>query len=88
MISSDPNNYDFDLMNAAAFYAVNKYRASKGVPSLRFEPRLRMRQHCITDQMVRRKFFDHLNRYDTKIALPNDRMELCGCRGERHSRKI
>ena len=33
----DPNNYDFDLMNAAAFYAVNKYRASKGIAPLRFD---------------------------------------------------
>ena len=37
----DPNNYDFDLMNAAVLFAVNKYRASHSIKPLKFEPRLR-----------------------------------------------
>ena len=84
----DPNNYDFDLMNAAAFYAVNKYRASKGIAPLRFEPRLRDAASIHSDQMVKRKFFDHLNRYDARIALPNTRIELCGYQGERIAENI
>ena len=84
----DPNNYDFDLMNAAAFYAVNKYRASKGVAPMRFEPRLRDAASIHSDQMVKRKFFDHLNRFDAKIALPNNRIELCGYQGERIAENI
>jgi uncharacterized protein YkwD len=79
----DPNNYDFDLMNAAVFFAVNKYRASKGIAALKFEPRFRDAASIHSDQMVRHHFFDHINRYDQRIAAPNNRTELCGYKGER-----
>ncbi|MCW3126924.1 MAG: hypothetical protein JWO03_2582, partial [Bacteroidetes bacterium] len=79
----DPNNYDFDLMNAAVLFAVNKYRASKGVAPLKFEPRLRDAASIHSDQMVKRNFFDHVNRYDKAIAMPNNRTEMCKFAGER-----
>lgn len=79
----DPNNYDFDLMNAAVFFAVNKYRASKGIAPFKFEPRFRDAASIHSDQMVKRNFFDHVNRYDKAIAMPNNRTEMCGYMGER-----
>lgn len=79
----DPNNYDFDLMNAAVLFAVNKYRASRGVAALKFEPRLRDAASIHSDQMVRHNFFDHVNRYDRAVAMPNNRTEMCKFVGER-----
>ena len=79
----DPNNYDFDLLNAAVLFATNKYRASKGIAALRFDPRLRDAAAIHTNEMVNRKFFDHLNTASPRIRMPNNRTELCGFEGAR-----
>ena len=84
----DPMNYDFDLMNAAVFFAVNKYRATKHVEALTFEPRLRDAASIHSSQMVRGNFFDHANRADAAIGMPNVRIELCGYHGERLSENL
>jgi uncharacterized protein YkwD len=84
----DPMNYDFDLLNAAMFFAVNKYRSVKGIKQLAFEPRLRDAASIHSDQMVKRKFFDHINRADAKVSYPNVRIELCGYQGERLSENL
>lgn len=78
----DPMNYDSDLMNAALFFAINKYRSTLGLQVLNFEPRLRDAAMIQSDQMVKRNFFDHQNPYDAKIRMPNNRAELCGFNGE------
>lgn len=78
----DPMNYDSDLMNAALFFAINKYRSTLGLSLLSFEPRLRDAAMIHSDQMVKRNFFDHQNPYDAKIRMPNNRAELCGFNGE------
>ena len=79
----DPVNYDFDLMNAAVFFAVNKYRASKNIPALKFEPRLRDAATIHSFQMVKKNFFDHMNYYDPKLQGPDKRIELCGYHGQK-----
>jgi uncharacterized protein YkwD len=79
----DPVNYDFDLMNAAVFFAVNKYRASKGLPPLKFEPRLRDAASIHSYMMVTKNFFDHMNYTDPKLQGPDTRMELCGYKGQK-----
>lgn len=79
----DPVNYDFDLMNAALFFATNKYRASKGIPPLKFEPRLRDAATIHSYEMVKKNFFDHMNYSDPKLQGPDKRMELCGYKGQR-----
>ena len=79
----DPVNYEFDLMNAAMFFAVNKYRASKGLAALKFEPRLRDAASIHSYQMVRKNFFDHMNYTDPKLKGPDTRMELCGYHGQK-----
>ena len=84
----DPMNYDFDLMNAAVFFAVNKYRASKHLDALKFEPRLRDAASIHSSQMVKRNFFDHINHADATISMPNVRIELCGYHGERLSENL
>jgi uncharacterized protein YkwD len=79
----DPLNYDFDFMNAAVFFAVNKYRAGKGLPQLKFEPRLRDAATIHSYMMVKKNFFDHMNYTDPKLQGPDKRMELCGYKGQR-----
>jgi len=79
----DPVNYDFDLMNAAVFFAVNKYRASHGVAALKFEPRLRDAATIHSYQMVKKNFFDHMNYADAKLKGPDTRMLLCGYKGQK-----
>ena len=78
----DPVNYDFDLMNAAVFFAVNKYRSVKGLQPLLFEPRLRDAASIHCDQMVKRKFFDHINSFDSRVSAPDNRVELCDYHGQ------
>ena len=80
---ADPVNYDFDLMNAAIFFATNKYRASRGIAPLKFEPRLRDAATIHSAQMVKKNFFDHMNYSDAKILGPDKRMELCGYKGQK-----
>jgi uncharacterized protein YkwD len=79
----DPFNFDFDLLNAAVFFAVNKYRASKGLPQLKFEPRLRDAAVIHSYEMVKKNFFDHMNYTDAKLHGPDTRIELCGYRGQK-----
>ncbi len=79
----DPRNYDFDLMNAAIFFAVNKYRSSKGLEPFKFDPRLRDAATIHSYQMVTKNFFDHMNYYDVKIQGPDTRMHLCGYDGQK-----
>jgi uncharacterized protein YkwD len=79
----DAVNYDFDLMNAAIFYAVNKYRSSKGIQELRFDPMLRDAASIHSYEMVTKNFFDHTNYQDPKLKGPDTRMELCGYLGQK-----
>jgi uncharacterized protein YkwD len=84
----DPTNYDFDLFNAAVFFSVNKYRSSRGVAVLQFEPRLRDAASIHADQMVKRHFFDHTNTHDAILRSLNNRTELCKYQGERIAENI
>jgi hypothetical protein len=84
----DAKNYDFDLMNAAMFFSVNKYRSTKSIRPLVYEPRLRDAAAIHSYEMVRNNFFDHINRYDKVVAMPNVRIEMCGYQGERIAENI
>jgi uncharacterized protein YkwD len=84
----DPMNYDSDLMNAALFFAINKYRDGLKLSQLTFEPRLRDAAMIHSNEMVKRNFFDHVNSFDPKIRLFNQRTELCGFMGEYLSENI
>ncbi|MFN8278449.1 MAG: CAP domain-containing protein [Chitinophagales bacterium] len=79
----DPDNYDYDLLSAAIFFATNKYRASQHIAPLVFEGHLRDAAAIHTYEMIRRKIFDHINQADAKLKMPNNRTELCGYAGER-----
>jgi uncharacterized protein YkwD len=79
----DPVNYDFDLLNAAMFFAVNKYRSFKSLPPMKFEPRLRDAATIHSYEMVRKNFFDHMNYTDEKLQGPDTRMHLCGYDGQK-----
>lgn len=84
----DPNNYDFDLMNAAVFYAVNKFRSAKNLPPLKFDGRLRDAASIHSWQMVKKNFFDHMDFYDDSLRSPDRRMMLCGYSGQKMTENI
>ena len=84
----DPMNFDYDLMNAALFFAVNKYRTARGASALAFEPRLRDAASIHTDQMVKKKFFAHENPYNTQLRALNNRVELSGFFGQHIAENI
>jgi uncharacterized protein YkwD len=84
----DPMNFDYDLMNAALFFALNKYRIARGASALAFDPRLRDAASIHTDQMVKKKFFAHDNPYNTSLRALNNRVELCGFFGQHIAENI
>jgi uncharacterized protein YkwD len=79
----DPDNYDFDLLNAALFFAVNKYRSFKSLQPLKFEPRLRDAATIHAYEMVKNNFFDHMDYTDAALRGPDTRIELCGYHGQK-----
>jgi uncharacterized protein YkwD len=70
------------------FFAVNKYRESKGVAPLKFEPRLRDAASIHSYEMVKKNFFDHMNNTDPKLRGPDTRIALCGYHGQKLSENL
>ncbi len=77
----DPANYDFDLMNAAVFFAINKYRESKGLSELKFNTNLRDAAAIHSAEMVNRNFFAHENPYNAELKKFYNRIEISGFKG-------
>lgn len=77
----DPVNYDYDLMNAAVFFAVNKYRESRGLSSFRFDAKLRDAAAIHSAAMVNQSFFSHENARDPALRKVENRVQLCGFTG-------
>lgn len=74
----DPNNYDLHLLNAAIFYSANKVREDKHLKALKYSAQLRDAAVVHSQQMVEKKFFDHMNNKIRKLHTPEDRMKLFG----------
>jgi uncharacterized protein YkwD len=77
----DPVNYDFDLMNAAVFFAINKYRESKGLPAFKFDAHLRDAATIHTNEMEQHNFFAHDNPYNSSLKKFYTRIEISGFKG-------
>ena len=77
----DPANYDFDVMNAAVFFAINKYRMSKGLPAFKFDEHLRDAATIHTNEMTNRNFFAHENPYNPALKKFYNRIEISGFKG-------
>ena len=84
----DPENFDFDLLNAAVFFATNKYRASKKLPLCAFSPELRNAAAIHSFMMVKNNFFNHINPFTPKLRTPIDRIQLCQFPGTRYAENV
>ena len=74
----DPDNYDLHLLNAAVFFSTNKLREEKKLKMLKFSSELRDAAVVHTQQMVDKKFFNHINSKTPKLRMPDERMRMFG----------
>ncbi len=72
----DWDNIDYGLMNAAIFYATNKYRKQKRREAFLFDHSLRDAAFLHSYLMVQQSFFGHINRKSSKFKTPDKRVEL------------
>ena len=73
-----PENYDLHLLNAAIFFATNKVREEKRLRPLAFSSTLRDAAVIHSQQMIEKRFFDHMNNKTRKLRSPDDRLKLFG----------
>jgi uncharacterized protein YkwD len=78
----DLENIDYDLLNAAIFYATNKQRKVFNKPQFQFYPLLRDAAVTQSAQMVKYNFFDHVNPKNAKLKNLKDRLEYVGGSGK------
>jgi uncharacterized protein YkwD len=78
----DPDKIDYDLLNAAIFYATNKQRKAFNKPAFQFYPFLRDAAVLQSTQMVKHDFFDHVNLKNPKLKTLKDRLENAGGTGK------
>ena len=74
----NPDKYDLHLLNAAVFFATNKLREEKKLKPLKFSAELRNAAVVHTQQMIEKKFFNHINNRAPKLRNPDDRIKLYG----------
>ncbi len=78
----DLTNIDYDLLNAAIFYASNKQRKLHNKNPFTFYPLLRDAAVTQSTQMVKYNFFDHVNNKNAKLKTLKDRLESVGGSGK------
>lgn len=77
----DPNNVDYNLLNAAVFYFTNEYRRNRGIHTLKFSLELRDAAVFHSMQMVSLQFYDHINTRNRKFRTSVQRVEYFGYKG-------
>ena len=75
-------NIDYDLLEAAIFYATNVQRVKAKRKPFAFAPYLRKAAVLHATQMVKRQFFDHQNKYDPKYRIFTQRIDASGGKGK------
>jgi len=73
----DLNKIDYDLLNAAIFFATNEQREKKNKPVFEFSVALRDAAKLHTEQMVERNFFSHIGK-TRKYKTPSERTAIFG----------
>lgn len=71
-------NPDYNLLNAAIFYAVNEQRDIKKLKPLKFSLSLRDAAVFHTEKMIELKFFNDKNKKDTLNLTPSKRVARFG----------
>lgn len=69
---------DEALLAAAIFAETNARRSDRGVPPLRFHPRLAAMADRHADRMVEHDFYSHGDPVDAALARPDDRARRVG----------
>jgi uncharacterized protein YkwD len=77
----DLDNIDYDLLNAAIFYATNKQRTAHNRAPFTFLPLLRDAANLQTEQMVKHNFFSHQNPRNAQLRTLRDRITRAGDEG-------
>lgn len=78
----DVEEIDYELLNAAIFYATNKQRGLHKKKQFSFFPLLRDAAVTQSTQMVKYDFFDHQNPKNAKLKTLKDRLESVGGAGK------
>lgn len=66
---------NFELLDAAVFWATNVERTKNGLKSFSFHPKLRQMAILHSEQMRLHKFFSHENPYEARYKTLDDRLE-------------
>ncbi|MBN1598282.1 MAG: CAP domain-containing protein [Bacteroidales bacterium] len=72
------DSIDFPRINAVMFYITNEIRNKKKLPVLKYNALLEESATLHSKEMVKRDFFDHINKRNKKLQSPNDRALYCG----------
>lgn len=73
----DFTDIDYARMNAIIFHLTNEIRISHRLPGLEYASQLENSAMMHAYDMVKKKFFSHINPYDKNKRTPNDRAMLC-----------
>ena len=73
----NPNNIDYDLLNAAIFYFTNEQRAIHDLPLFKHSPNLEKAAQGHSDDMVNHNFYSHYSTVEGKHKM-SERLEIVG----------
>jgi uncharacterized protein YkwD len=74
--SIDLKSIDFDRIQAVIFFLTNEIRVKNKLEPLAYSLQLEKTARMHAEDMIKGKFFSHLNSLDAKKRSPNDRAEL------------
>jgi uncharacterized protein YkwD len=78
----DLEKIDYDLLNAAIFFATNKQRQAFNKPEFKFHGLFRDAAVTQSTQMVKYNFFDHVNPKNSGLKTLKDRIDHVGGTGK------
>lgn len=82
------NDVDYDLLEAAIFYATSAERVKEGLPPFGYSYYLRLSAHLHAYDMASQNFFSHDNPNDVSKKTPFDRMNLYYVTGGKRAENI
>lgn len=74
----EPENLDFERLNALVFYLTNEVRKENGLSVLEYKSKLEESAMIHSKSMVEHDFFDHENGKEKKYRTPKDRAKAVG----------
>jgi len=74
----DVKDFDLHLMNACMWFATNETRTAKKVKAFKYNAPLRDAATLFANEMVVKKFYNHIHPSNKDFKTPGDRMGLFG----------